>query len=118
MVSNYNIRVSNLRIAIGTFIVLSLLLMSTSIAQIPLGSGSGSSGGGGGVEIRGEVAERGPFVWDAYNFQAFFYDLKGDGKTETLIVSTITGRTIPATLVDCLSRFSEVPSSPPSFDFR
>jgi|GEM_PF-1274577 len=46
------------------------------------------------VEIRGEVAE-GTFLWDAYNFPAFFYDFQGDVKTETLNVSNINGRIIP-----------------------
>jgi hypothetical protein len=45
-------------------------------------------------EIRGEVAE-GPFLWDAYNFPAFFYDFKDDVKTETLDISYMNGRIIP-----------------------
>jgi S-layer protein (TIGR01567 family) len=47
------------------------------------------------VEIRGEVAE-GPFLWDTYNFPAFFYDFKGDVKTEILNILHINGRIIPS----------------------
>ena len=70
------------------------LPLASNNTQPPSSGGGGGGGGFGSAEIRGEVAE-GPFLWDAYNFQGFYYDFNKDVKTETLNVSYINGRLIP-----------------------
>jgi S-layer protein (TIGR01567 family) len=83
MVSNYIYVEKSLRIAIE-ICVLGILLFSGIASAAVVES----------VEIRGEVAQ-GPFLWNANNFPAFFYDFQGNIKTETLNVSYIDGRIIP-----------------------
>ncbi|MGB8217703.1 MAG: S-layer protein domain-containing protein [Candidatus Methanoperedens sp.] len=61
-----------LRIAFGTLVIMGLLLVSTSMAQISPPSGGGGSGGGGSGGINGEVAY-GPMTWTAMNFPAFWH---------------------------------------------
>ena len=93
MVANNNRRGITPSIAVGIVLMIFLMLGGTSAAVETIG-GSGGGGGFGSAEIRGEVAE-GPFLWDAYNFQGFYYDFNKDVKTESLNVSYINGRLIP-----------------------
>ena len=61
------------------------------------GSLGGADSGGSDVskvEIRGDVAS-GTYLWNAYNFGGFFYDFRAEKWTETLKVSSISGRDIP-----------------------
>src|SRR5659263_283333 len=60
-----------LGIAFGTLLIAGLLLVGTSIAQIPPPSGGGGGSGGGG--INGSVAY-GPFTWNASNFPGFWHE--------------------------------------------
>ena len=70
------------------------LAILSSGATFVCKTNGGNSSGKGGVEVRGEAAE-GSFLWDANNFPAFFYDLQGNIKTETLNISYLDGRSIP-----------------------
>ncbi|MDD1745435.1 MAG: hypothetical protein LUQ20_06485, partial [Candidatus Methanoperedens sp.] len=71
-----------LKMAFGTLVFVGLLLISTSIAQIPPPSGGGGSSGGGGG-INGSVAY-GPMTWNTSNFPAFVGN-------ETLSVLSLVG---------------------------
>ncbi|MCZ7401690.1 MAG: S-layer protein domain-containing protein [Candidatus Methanoperedens sp.] len=82
---NLSLNSTNVTVKIGETSIANIILQTIAIIPPSINS----------VEIRGEVAD-GPFLWDAYNFPAFFYDFRGDVKTETLNISYINGSIIPA----------------------
>lgn len=101
-----NIAVSRTIDNIGTNTRLDIEAPNYSMTTCPAGNEM--------VEIRGEAAQ-GPFLWDANNFPAFFYDLNEDIGTETLNVKSISGRIIPVNRIDYSTQPEEMNFNYPDF---